>query len=305
VADNVDVADQRVPEIAIADVEQFIPDMMNIFAKYGFVVTRYALEEVLEHADTDGSGSISKNEFVHAIISTSEGVSPTTILELHHDIQSNAAKTEKMMLELLDIIEEQDINNKGKMEDLMANCKALEKKVDLLMTRFEEDPQAFQVQASAAPKPAAKRISKQKDVIEPSTAEDEKVRLVSLDARRVLKLDACEAMVREMRHAVAELATLTGQGQEFDSMFSGLKGADAAALGNGLGDLDQTFPRAGYNLAGLSAEQGPGPPGQRPPHPGLTQAMKQPGPAAPGMYRDRQLPAGLREVSRGTDVEVD
>jgi len=215
-------------EIPLETIKQSATRLNEWLSKYGFTFTQYDLEAVLEVSDTDHNGMLSKTEFTHAILSISEGVQATTIMELHQSvskIQSKIMNVERLMMELhqsstqpAGATASQDSfrsppdsfrgnATKENVDESAEKLQRLADRIEWLVEDMEKDraerSKDREEKAASVQKPANGSMSYERHLA------GSNINIISLDTRLALKIDSCEAMVREIRRKVAELATDT------------------------------------------------------------------------------------------------
>jgi hypothetical protein len=224
-------------------------------SKYGFTFTQYDLEAVLEVSDSDHNGSLSKQEFTHAILSISEGVQATTIMELHQAvmmIQSKVVRTEILLTDWFagggggGLVRAATLQNQeqipcpsgcgyqvtwhathccGRCATGMGHGERCDRRFVTLPEMKEETPESrldrkigavmdwIEQEKNERARIAMEKILDPPKILKSGMASQENVNtnvnIISLDTRLALKIDSCEAMVREIRRKVAELAADT------------------------------------------------------------------------------------------------
>lgn len=76
------------------DIAQLLPDIGMMFEQNGIVFTHHDLEGMMKFIDADGSGTISRDEFSHFILTMSEGVTPILFHEIFYSVAQLQAKIE-------------------------------------------------------------------------------------------------------------------------------------------------------------------------------------------------------------------
>jgi len=188
--------------------------------KYGFHFNQYELDAMLQVCDRNNDGALSKLEFTQGIMSQSEGVQAATIMELHASLVRIEAKVDKQNETLI-----KESSKTGLQQDV-GQAHQSSVALELQMQRIESQRLADQIQClvdsiahDREDRGRAADHTGYKRADSPSQSEPARsyerhmagsnLNVISLDARVAMKIDSCEAMVREIRRKVVELASDT------------------------------------------------------------------------------------------------
>lgn len=209
-SDLFDELSEGYEELQIDKLKEHANKLTEFFFKFGFAFTEYELVSVFHVTDIDDSGGISKKEFVHAVCSSSEGVQCANIMELHQNVMLQGIKAEKRHAELAAQLEA--------LSEALGLQPVVRGSQRSRSPRREHDAQCrntspIQYPAWDASKSPSTRHSKRgmgSTKENPIRTKDESPSFyVGIDSMLALKIDACEAMVREMRRTTSEIAKST------------------------------------------------------------------------------------------------
>lgn len=80
---------------AIEDIMHVLPELDALFVEEGVTFAREDLVNTVNCMDTDGSGSIDRDEFCHSILHLAEGLRPISIMELHYLTSQTKMKVDR------------------------------------------------------------------------------------------------------------------------------------------------------------------------------------------------------------------
>jgi len=222
------------PDVAVEELKKKIPNLIDVFLKYGFALTEYDLQGVLDVTDTDDSGGINRSEFVHAICSCADGVQASTVMELGQNVVLIGVKAEKRHELLMAEMHAMFSPIKETLESLGGRIDALAGiHNELGEHRKGLSPEGTQTTITPeSPKPSGQQSALPADFLEQLRLSQEQLLsrmptqeqlmsripaqsptrntgsslYIGLDSKLALKIDSCEAMVREIRRTVSEVA---------------------------------------------------------------------------------------------------
>jgi len=86
---------ERRSEVSLEEVHESLPSVMKVFDEAFIAYSRPDMEFVVNIMDTDESGGVNKEEFVHGLVSIAEEIRPMSIAELFHSVQLVKARVAK------------------------------------------------------------------------------------------------------------------------------------------------------------------------------------------------------------------